>query len=126
MTRDVSKFSARRFPQTQERLDIIEHSKPAHELFVMYRIDAFITGYETQEAYIGYRDYCKCNGFQGIQNINTFGKNIKPWVKKIDVRRGGRRHQEYKLNDLGLKHFRAEISEWEQDRDADPDNIACA
>jgi hypothetical protein len=108
MTRDVSKFRARKFPQTQERKDIIEDNKPPYELFIIDMLERFHNGIETQTAYELYNKFCLDRGFKNIGNINTFGKNIKDWIDRTRQSKGSRSYN-YKLNALGVKHFQQYI-----------------
>ena len=108
MKRDVSKFQARRFPQTKERREIIEDNKPPYELFVIDRITDYINGFDTLTAYNQYVTFCNERGFKNPGNVNTFGKNIKEWVDR-KRRNTGDRGYYYVMNGEGLKHFRQHL-----------------
>jgi hypothetical protein len=93
---DISDFVAEAIPETQSRKDAQEFSKSSVRLFVEEQIESFRLGYNCEDAYQTFREYCQRNGFSQM-NVKTFGLKVKEFATRDRLRRDGARTYVYNL-----------------------------
>ena len=88
LKQDISNYNPRNIPMTAAKLELIAQNRSRHEEFIIEYIERFKNGFEKDDCFSTYLEWCKQNNITNPGCAKTFRQNMNEYVVFKDKKKG--------------------------------------